>query len=414
MSDENEEQEADIENDDDEGEPEIPLAPSRLKVWWKHVKERWSAWGSFVQWASVIKRAMAGVSIVLGAFIAIGYWQESLNGPGTYPGIGTAWAITPYYVMLMFVLYLATYVIVKNSLDGDMLEIYYSFPPHLQQVYDREGEDTDQTLDAEELEQQRFTGLRCKPEYIDVPDDLLVALTREGGMTKEERALLVVKINEYIKLRQKIKTAPGRASYMYWFQYKKWGYWATTDGKKKRTHPFCDALVSLPAPYAESILYTMRRVPANGFRIKHAHCDRLELTLKEILDGDFPVFIATSCGYIRQVNQQGLKPSDELLNIDITDTGFYLYNRQRSKTRPLEQRIDKLVAECDESNAALSVTTSRTMMQLLRSGQDITSMRHDLDQQKTKPITKSSDGAIIGMVIASIIGFAMFLLWLFK
>jgi len=413
-------EEEEMEQEEEDGESAI----DRLKTAWRNSKagQKCAAMKTNAQWATIIKVIMALATVAFGTFIIMGYITEARMGIGTYPGIGTAWIVLPFYLMGMICLYLLAHKEVHDEITRmDYVENNFVFPPAFEQVFSRDGQEREKDLDANDLEQQRWTGIEADPLYIDAPDTLLKSIVKtQGAMVKaEERDAIIKEYEKYMEYRKttltSLKEKTGREFYLYYFKYNKWTYWTERDAKgKKGIRSFIDALVILNAPKNEALRFTPHRVPANGFKIMHSHSERMELVLKDVLFGNLPLFVCTSCAYIRHVNQQPMLVPDEIAAMAIIDTASYFYAGQRTKNKPLEEDLMNLVAERDQLEDALKTKNARAIMNVLRNGQGAAQMSRESQVPQPRIKQKENDAAMVAAVVGIIAAVIMLLLYIFK
>jgi len=368
---------------------------------------------------------MGLVTAVVSTFIVMGWIQESRTGPGSYPGIGTALIIAPFYLMGMICLFLLSHHFTQESIrKNDYLKIDYVFPPQYEQVYSRDGKLKEGDMDEKDLEQEKYVGIYGKPEYVEVSDELLTAIVKsEGqGLSKENAEKLDGAFKEFKEFRKtskaRVREKEGRAYYLYWFQFTKWTFWAAKDARgRKSVKSFIDALKILPAPYNEALQFSEHRIPANGFRITHSHSERIESVMKDVLFGTLPLCIVTTCAYVRYKNQQPVIVPDNIVTCAIVESSTKFYAGQRVKNKPLEEEIRNISAERDQYANALKVARARSHMGSLREKQSIMPAPQANDTPTTPRLKRKQPdnyGAILAAIVSSGVAFIFVLLYVFK
>lgn len=359
----------------------------------------------------------------IGWFACIKSWIDEQTYQISIPGIGTGALVLGFHLItsmaMMFIAWAITYMQIKSM---RYFRIDHVYPDGIEARYGPGGEEREEDLDADDLEQEKWFGLDGEHQYIDIDRaDIRLMFKQErdddpGILDKEqmekafEKYTVERRVNQN-RLKKPGDEPPGQPAYFYYVPWNRPAFYCGTSRKVDEIKSFNDCIVITHVPWEREFHFTRRTVPASGFNVKSPNTERIELSHVETLVGDLLVFVVTTSNYVRKEGARRIRGSDDVLARGLIDTVTYFYNRAIARVKPLEQLKDERDAEEDEYNQAVKGARMDVLARINMKRYQADRLKQIASSQKAKPAESSASvaGWVTAIVMVGVVVAFMFL-----
>ena len=327
------------------------------------------------------------------------------------PGIGTVSMLLVFHLILsvsmVFVAWAIEYTGVKSK---RYFHIDYEYKDGDEPRYGTDGSETEDNLDAEDLDREKWFYTEGDPIYINIDrQDMDVLVDNERGpnmkgltndqitrtldkyvphLTRDpnwpadstEPAPLITVPPEKVRDRVEIGHEPeGLPCYCYWVTYNRPAFHATAGRKGAKVESHVDCIEVCHVAWDREFRFKRRTIPGRGFNLKCPNTERKELAHVETLAGNLMVFIVTTSNYVRKEATRKIRPTDDALAGGWIKILTFLYNL---RMKDLKWKDDLIASMRAENVAADSAVRNARLDVLVH--MDVKRYQDDYERQITR------------------------------